>query len=91
MWTSAVTAFLYFYNLIQTTLNTISGGAVTGGAGSLLAKFFGLLNCIGFTDAYSATSPAINASLIFLLSSILYKVTIVSYGYYIRNIQPLIN
>ena len=88
MWTSSVTAFLYFYNLVQTILTDVSTGA--GGNGDLLAKFFGLLNCIGVTDAYTATSAVFESGLIFLFASILFKMTLVSYKYYIDAIKTLV-
>jgi len=90
MWSAAVTAFLYYYHHIQTLLNTISQGP-SGGSGDLLDKFFGLLNCIGFTDAYVDSSAAIVSGLIFLLGAILFKLTLVTTNYYIKSIQPFVN
>jgi len=87
MWTSAVTAFLYFYNLVNSTLLTVSNGSDSS---VTLEKFFGLLNCIGITDAYSISSVIFESSLIFLFSSILFKMTLVSYKYYIDAIKTLV-
>lgn len=86
MWTSAVTAFLYFYHLTNDLLQYVGGSPDAS-----LAKFYGLLNCIGAVDAFNDTFPVFSSGLVFYFSSILFKMTLISYKYYIDSVKTLVN
>jgi len=59
-------SLIQFYNLIHHFLSFITNSPST----TDLSKFFGLLHCIGFTDAFTASLPVISASLVFLFSKL---------------------
>lgn len=61
----ALDFFISKIKVFLATLSTYSGG------GEIVSKFFGLLNCIGFTSALSDTSPVIVSGIVFLLARIL--------------------
>ena len=90
MWTSFVTAFLYFYNKTQDVLNMLSSGVSTGVSSSnLLEKMFGFLHCIGVLDAFRDAEPVLLSAISFLFGRILFIVTLKSYRYFIDSIKPL--
>ena len=89
MWTSFVTAFLYFYDVISLALETF-GGNGSGSSASLVQKMYGILNCIGFIDAFNSTKSVIVSSIMFLLGRILFSVTLTASRYFLDGIKPLI-
>lgn len=90
MWTSFATAFLYIYNVINELFVFVSLGGSSSGS-SLVEKMFGILNCIGFLNAYENAKPVFISSLLFLFGRILFNVTLKSYRYFLDSIKPLIN
>ena len=63
-----ISSITQFYNLIHDLLNYASSYSSSVD----LSKFFGLLDCIGFTDALLSSLPAIISSLIFLFTRLLW-------------------
>lgn len=58
----------FFINQIRTFLLTIT---TFSGGGDVLDKFMGALNCVGVTQAFNDTIPAVSSALVFLLSRVL--------------------
>ena len=85
--TSFVTSFFTFYNLLDSFISNIN----SYGGGNTLSKFFGLLSCMGFTQALSDTKAAIASSLVFLLARIISAQFIYAYFVFLRVISPLIH
>ena len=67
-YTFFVASVVQFYVLVHNFLVLLSNGGVS--TGSILDKFFGLLTCIGFTDALISSLPMITSSLVFLFAKI---------------------
>jgi len=89
MWSSFVTAFLFFYDKVNVLLNSSSGAGVAHS--DYISMMFGVLNCIGFTAAYNETKPVFISAITFLLARILFSVTLKSYNYVINSIKPLVS
>ena len=60
------------------------------GSGDLLSKFFGLLSCMGFTQALNDTKAMIASSLVFLLARIVFAQMIYAWFIVLRVISPLL-
>lgn len=90
MWTSFVTAFFYFYEKIQIVIDMMSGGGNGAGA-DLVQMMFGVLNCIGFLDAFTYSKPALVSAVTFLLGRILFNVSLSATRYFLDSIKPLVN
>ena len=89
MWGSFVVMFFYFFNIMQDFLNAL-GGSGLGGSGVYVSKFFGLLNCIGFIDAFNNTKAVWLSSITFLFSRILFGMTIRAYSLFLSALTPLL-
>lgn len=81
-----VTSFFVFYGVLDTFITKI----MTYDSGDLLSKFFGLLNCIGFTSAFNETKGYIFGGLVFLLLRIVSAQVIRAYYILLRVISPLV-
>ncbi|MDY0123870.1 hypothetical protein [Sulfurimonas sp.] len=81
-----VATFFVFYNLLDDSITRI----MVYGSGDLLSKFFGLLNCIGFTSAFNDTKGYLFGGLVFLLLRIVSAQVIRSYYILLRVISPLV-
>lgn len=90
MWTSFVTAFLFFYDKLNIFLNTVSSGGA-GASSDYISMMFGVLNCIGFISAYNDTKAVFISAITFLFARILFSVTLKAYYYYIDSAKPLVN
>ena len=90
MWTSFVTAFFYFYEKIQIVIDMM-GGSGSGASADLVQMMFGVLNCIGFIDAFTYSKPALISAITFLLGRILFNVTLSATRHFLDSIKPLVN
>lgn len=81
-----VATFFVFYDLLDSFITKI----MTYDSGDLLSKFFGLLNCIGFTSAFNDSKGYIFGGLVFLLLRIVSAQVIRSYFILLRVIAPLV-
>ena len=70
MWASFFAGFFYFYDLLQTFLNNITGSGVA--VDSVMSKVYGIMNCIGLTSAFNDSKLIIISGLSFLVSRIAY-------------------
>lgn len=81
-----VSSFFTFYNAFDSFIANLGNY----GGGDTLSKFFGLLSCIGFTQALSDTKSIISSSLVFLLARIVSAQFIYFYFIVLRVIAPLV-
>lgn len=81
-----VIAFTEFYNLVTFTLQL----ATNGSYGDSVAKMFGLMSCMGLTQAFNDTKAFLISSFTFLFVKILYVQVISIYYMILRSIEPLI-
>ena len=67
-------AIIEIYNLVHNVVNLASSGSVGGGVSvsTMVLKFYGLLNCIGFIDALNATKFTLISSITFYFSKIVW-------------------
>jgi hypothetical protein len=70
---SIYNAFMYFFTHMQDFIDLVSGNS--SGVSSSVSKLFGLLNCIGFVDAFNGTKAVWLSGITFLFSAILFKTT----------------
>jgi len=89
MWAGFFAGIFYFYDLIQSFLNLITGSGISGS--DLLSKFYSLLGHIGFTSAFNDTKTIFISAISFLLGRILFTVTINTYMLFMRLISPLLS
>ncbi|MFK5882365.1 MAG: hypothetical protein QM482_09145 [Sulfurospirillum sp.] len=66
-----LTSLYSFYNLVHTLINSVNNISVSDPS-NILPKFWGLLHCMGFTDAFLSSLPFIVSALLFLFSKILW-------------------
>lgn len=86
MFIAFVNAFFVFYNALDVFIANINNS----GNGDTLSKFFGLLSCIGFTQALNDTKSIVASALVFLLARIVFAQVIYAYFIVLRVISPLI-
>ncbi len=81
-----VSAFFTFYNAFDSFIANVGNY----GGGDTLSKFFGLLTCIGFTQALADTKSILSSSFVFLLARIVSAQFIYGYFIVLRVIAPLL-
>lgn len=86
MMVSFVASFTVLFNLINTFIDTMSSSS-----GDNISKMFGLMDCIGLTDAFNNMKALLISSVLFLLYRILFSQFIRTYYLIIQAIKPLIN
>lgn len=86
MFVAFVKAFFIFYDAIDSFITNINNY----GSGDLLSKFFGLLSCMGFSQALNDTKAMIASSLVFLLARIVFAQMIYAWFIVLRVISPLL-
>ncbi|MDD3855271.1 hypothetical protein [Sulfurimonas sp.] len=79
-------AFFYFYDQVQNVLNMISSGSIS----SSVPKFLGLLNCIGFTQAFNDTKSVWLSGITFIMSRIMFSYAFRVYHMFLILLQPLL-
>jgi len=69
-----ITWVIQTYNLVSAVIDYLnSGGGISDS--QILNKFWGLLNCVGFVDAFNASKPMLFSALTALLLALLYRPT----------------
>lgn len=86
MMVSFVASFFIFYNLINNFLIHLGSSA----SGSLVDKMFGLMSCIGFTQAFNDTKSLLISGALFLLWRIVFSQIIRAYYLIIQAVKPLV-
>ena len=87
MWGSFTVMFFYFFDIMQTFLNSIGGSTSSN---PTINSFYGLLQCIGLLDAFNDTKSVWLSSIGFLFSRILFGMTIRAYSLFMSALTPLL-
>jgi len=69
-YTFVISQILLFYNHIKSFLEN---GIVSSSSSDVLCKFWGMMSCLGITEAFSNNFSLIVSALVFTFSLILYK------------------
>lgn len=85
MFVSFIASFVVFYNLITNFLNFTATSS-----GDMIDKVYGLLSCIGFTNALNDQKAILISAVLFLLWRILYAQVVSLYFTVLRIIAPLV-
>ena len=76
IFTYFIFVMIQFHNLITTLIESVGNSS----GDDILDKMFGLLSCIGFTDALYQSLPIITTSLTTLLLSVFHQISLKFYA-----------
>ena len=91
MWSSFAIAFIYFINHVQILLDMVTSFGSSSSSGSnILCKFIGVLEILGFYDAFYDSKSVWLSGLTFIAGRILMIQTISAYLSLIALLKPLL-
>jgi len=83
---SFVASFVIFYDLANSFINLLANGS----SNDLVNKFYGLLTCIGFTQALNDTKSLLISAFLFMLFRIVFASFLKYYYLAISVSKPLV-